>query len=388
MSELLNVPEERREALQGVLTLLEGAARILLTTHVNADGDGAGSEAALAIWLSARGKDVRIANPTAYPDVYRYLLPDPGLVFDPGQRRSVAAHVDLVAVLDTGEARRIGRIAPALEGRKVVIVDHHPSAEATIRAEAAVQDTTACATGELIFDLLRLAGGEAEWPAGIAPALYAAIVTDTGSFRFANTTPRTHAIAAELLRRGVDPEAEYRRLFGRVPLKRVRLLRAALDTLEVDDTLPIAWMTLPRTLMDENEASAEDLEGVIEHARSIEGTEVALLFRETVEGGTKVSLRSNGLVDVNAIARQFGGGGHVKASGILMGAGLDTARAQVLETTRLAVRQLMAAGAAARTDAAAAASSAAGEVAPPPAAAQAPGGAPPNAGVGDSPGAA
>jgi phosphoesterase RecJ-like protein len=128
-----------------------------------------------------------------------------------------------------------------------------------------------------------------------------------------------------------------------VPLKRVKLLRAALDTLEVDEALPVAWMTLPRSLMDENEASAEDLEGVIEHARSIEGTEVALLFRETVEGGTKVSLRSNGLVDVNAIARQFGGGGHVKASGILMGASLESARAQVLEATRLAVGRLAAA---------------------------------------------
>ncbi len=340
MSQLLDVPRERREALQGVLTHLLGASCILLTTHVNADGDGAGSEAALAIWLAQRGKRVRIANPTAYPDVYRYLLPDASVIFDPGQRRGVGSDVDLVGVLDTGETRRIGRIAPLLDGRKVVIVDHHPAGEGAIRADVAVVDTSACATGELIFDLLHVAEGEAAWPDGVAQALYAAIVTDTGSFRFANTTPRTHAIAAELLRRGVDPEAEYRRLFGRVPLKRVRLLRAALDTLEVDETLPIAWMTLPRSLMDENEANAEDLEGVIEHARSIEGTEVALLFRETVEGGTKVSLRSNGLVDVNAIARQFGGGGHVKASGILMGAALESARAQVLEATRLAVSRL------------------------------------------------
>ena len=171
MSQLLNVPEERREALRGVLAYLEGAARILLTTHVNADGDGAGSEAALAMWLMARGKQVRIANPTAYPEVYRYLLPEPSVVFDPGHRRGVAADVDLVAVLDTGETRRIGRIAPHLDGRHVVIVDHHPAGETAIRADAAVQETSACATGELIFDLLRLADGEADWPVGVAQAL-------------------------------------------------------------------------------------------------------------------------------------------------------------------------------------------------------------------------
>lgn len=343
MSDLLAVPEHRRAPLASILQVLAGAKRVLLTTHVNADGDGAGSEAALAIWLAARGQDVRIANPTAFPDLYRYLVPDAGMLFDPGEGRAAAAEgVDLVLVLDTGESRRIGRIAALLAGRTVANIDHHPVADDdAIAAGTALRDPEACATGELVFDLLRMADADATWPDGVARALYAAIVTDTGSFRFANTTPRAHAVAAELLRRGVDPEEEYRRLFGRVPVKRVRFLRAALETLEVDPDLPMAWMTLSRALMAENDASSEDLEGVIEHARSIENTEVALLFRETVEGGTKVSLRSNGLVDVNAIARQFGGGGHVKASGILMGASLESARTQVLEATRLAVARAL-----------------------------------------------
>ena len=179
--------------------------------------------------------------------------------------------------------------------------------------------------------------------------MYVAILTDTGSFRFSNTTPRAHAIAAELLRRGVDPEEEYRRLYGRVPYKRMNLLRAVLERLAVDPDLPIAWISIPRTVMTEFEASSEDLEGLIDYARDIENTEVALLFRETVEGGTKVSLRSNGIVDVNAIARQFGGGGHIKASGILMGAGLESARTQVLEATRLVVRRVVEAARAAGT---------------------------------------
>lgn len=345
MSDTLTVPESRYEPLRRIIALLRQARCIVLTTHVNADGDGAGSEAALAIWLRALGKQVRIANPTAFPEVYRYLLVDESMLYDPGEGRSAAAGegADLLVVLDTSEAKRIGRIAALAGGkppRDVVVLDHHPPTENGITADAVLQDPIACATGELIYDLITVADGEGPWPAGIAEALYAAVVTDTGSFRFSNTTPRAHSIAAELLRRGVEPETEYRHLYGRVPFKRVHLLRAVLERLEVDPELPIAWISIPRDVMDEHAATSEDIEGLIDYARDIENTEVALLFRETVEGGTKVSLRSNGLVDVNAIARQFGGGGHVKASGILMGASLAGAREQVLEATRIAVRKL------------------------------------------------
>ncbi len=341
MSDTLQVPEHRREPLERIAALLLSAKRVVLTTHVNADGDGAGSQAALAAWLVARGIEARIANPTSFPDVYRYLLPPGAALFDPGEGRSSAAGegADLVAVLDTSEGKRIGRIGALLERRKVVLLDHHPPVDNGIRADAALQDAGACATGELIFDLLAVVAGDAPWAPGIARALYAAIVTDTGSFRFSNTTPRAHAIAAELLRRGVQPEDEYRRLYGRVPFKRINLLRAVLERLELDPELPIAWISIPHSVMTDFEATSEDLEGLIDYARDIENTEAALLFRETVEGGTKVSLRSNGIVDVNAIARQFGGGGHIKASGILMGAGLESARAQVLEATRLVVRR-------------------------------------------------
>ncbi len=343
MSDTLQLPEHRRAPLERIAALLLGAQRVVITTHVNADGDGAGSEAALAAWLVARGIEARIANPTGFPDVYRYLVPPGAAVFDPGEGRSAAAGegADLVAVLDTSEMKRIGRVGQLLDGRTVVLMDHHPPIENGIRADAALQDPTACATGELIFDLLAVVDGDAPWASGIARALYAAIVTDTGSFRFSNTTPRAHGIAAELLRRGVEPEEEYRRLYGRVPYKRISLLRAVLERLEVDPELPIAWITIPHAVMTDFEATSEDLEGLIDYARDIENTEVALLFRETVEGGTKVSLRSNGIVDVNAIARQFGGGGHIKASGVLMGAALESARAQVLEATRLVVRRLV-----------------------------------------------
>lgn len=342
MTDTTNViPEHRRAALQRILAVLEPAQNVVLTTHVNADGDGAGSEAALGAWLAATGKRVRIANPTPFPPPFRYLVADPATIADPGKgRREAARAADLFVVLDTSDPKRIGKVADLIAGRPVAVLDHHPASDPDIAADAVLRDTTACATGELIYDLMLAAVGDEAWPPGVAQGIYAAIVTDTGSFRFSNTTPRAHAVTAELLRRGVDPEEEYRRIFGTVPLRRVRLLQAALDHLEVDEHYPISWITIPRAVMENCGATSEDLDGVVEHARSIEGTEVALLFRETADGGTKVSLRSNGLVDVNAIARLFGGGGHVKASGILMGASLDDARRQVLEATRIAVAAL------------------------------------------------
>ena len=337
ISGVLEIPGERRPGLMQVLDALEGARDVALTTHVNADGDGAGSEAALAAWLLQTGRRVAITNPTPFPDRFAYMLPEGVDVLEPGtalDQRARAA--DLLVVLDTGEPGRIGRVAKALRDGAVVVVDHHPPSAEGIDAPG-VRDPSACATGELVYDLFTLAGVES-WTDPMIQGLYAAIETDTGSFRFANTTPRTHAIASELLRRGVDPEAVYRRLHGAVPVERIRMLRVALDHLETDPDLPITWITVPRVVTHEMGATADDLDGMAEYARNVLGTEVALMFRETRDGATKVSLRSNGEVDVNAIARQFGGGGHVKASGALIGSPLEATRPRVLDAARRAVR--------------------------------------------------
>ncbi|MEX0891108.1 MAG: bifunctional oligoribonuclease/PAP phosphatase NrnA [Gemmatimonadota bacterium] len=333
------VPQARREGLASVLAALRGAQRIVLTTHVNADGDGAGSEAAMDAWLRGLGKEVAIANGTPFPELFRHLLREGAEVPEPGSARfaEVCKRADLLLVLDTGEPSRIGRVAGAVAGVPVAVIDHHPP-PATGFEGIVFQDATACATGELIRDLFVVAAVPTPWAAPIPEALYTAILTDTGSFRFSNTSPRAHAVAGDLLAQGVDPEAVYRRIYARVPLRRVHLLRHALGNLEVDGTLPITWITIERGIMEGLGADSDDLEGIVEHARSVDGTEVALLFRPTQGDGTKVSLRSSGAVDVNAVAREFGGGGHRKASGALMGAPLEEARARVLDAVRRAVR--------------------------------------------------
>ncbi|HSJ07146.1 MAG TPA: DHH family phosphoesterase, partial [Longimicrobiales bacterium] len=256
-----SVPARRREALSRVLAALDGPQRIALTTHVNADGDGTGSQVALATWLAARGKQVTIVNPTRFPDMFRFLVDDDTLVADAGTAAGEQAlnEAELLVVLDTAEASRIGRVARSAAGRPMVVIDHHVAAGNAL-AGAALIDATACATGELVYDLLLAAGVPRPWPRKAVDGIYTAIVTDTGSFRFANTTRRAHAIAGELIADGVDPEVMYRRIYATVPLRRLELLRHALEQLEVDEDHAITWITIDRETMERIGAATEDLE--------------------------------------------------------------------------------------------------------------------------------
>lgn len=334
------IPDARRAPLVAIRDALLAARHVVLTTHINADGDGTGSQCAVAGWLAARGTSVHIVNPTPYPVGFLHLVEDRGWIADAGTPAGVAAigDADTVLILDTGERSRIGRVAGDLSERTVLVLDHHLPSERGFEG-LVLQDQTACATGELVYDLLNLAGLRRPWPARIRDAVYTAILTDTGGFRFSNTSPRTHTIAAELLAQGVESEAVHRRVYGNQPLGRIRLLQAALDSLEVDDALPITWMSLGRSVLTSLGTTAEDLEGIIDHARAVRGTEVALLFRETSDRSTKVSFRSTGAIDVNGVARSFGGGGHAKASGALIPGTLETVQPEVLDAVRTAVRE-------------------------------------------------
>jgi bifunctional oligoribonuclease and PAP phosphatase NrnA len=332
------VPPNRIEPLQQLADTLLAAARVALITHVNADGDGAGSQAAVASWLQSAGKQVHVTNPTIFPDSYRYLV-DAELIVDYTNPRAaqIIREADVVFVLDTGEPKRTGRHMDDVVKRKVAVLDHHPASHPGFSGVVFL-DTTACATGELVYDLLQVARYDGKWPPAVTEGIYTAITTDTGSFRFSNTTPRAHAIVGEMIGRGVDPELMYRRLYGTVPLRRIQLLRSALENLESDPAIGLSWLSVTRAAMQASAATSEDLDGLVEYARSIEGTELAILFRETNDGATKISFRSNGAIDVNTLARQFGGGGHVKAAGALVGEPLAIARQRALDAARAALR--------------------------------------------------
>lgn len=322
---------------------LESVSRVVITSHMNADGDAAGSETALGHWLLERGVRPVLLNATSFPNAFRFLLD--GLEEltprDEGAERAVEK-ADLAVILDTSERHRLGDVWEMLESREdltLVVVDHHPPSPEAI-GDPAWRDPGACATAELLFDMMTL--DEDEPGAGLSPVvargLYVGIVTDTGSFRFSNSTPTAHRITARLIEAGVDPQEMYRHLYARMTVSRARLLQRALGNLRKDPNLPISWMTLRQEDLTESDADRVDREGLVEYARRLEGVEVALLFWEMRDGRTKLSLRSNGPVDVSEIATRFGGGGHVKASGAVVELPLEAAVGAVLAEVRSAVR--------------------------------------------------
>jgi len=274
----------------------------------------------------------RIVNPTPWPEMYRFLLGDD--VRDASELGAKALNEsDVLVVLDISDVKRLGVLAEAVRRLKIpkLVIDHHlPSDEPP--SALMVADVTACATGELIYDFATCLGLEVT--PDVARALYVALLTDTGGFRFSNTTARCLSIAGQLIASGVEPEEMYSRLYASMPVGRLHLLRDALATLEVDPEYGISWISVAAGAAEEYGLKSEDLEGIAEHPRSIGGTRLALFFRDLGHDKVKVSFRSTGTVDVNKFAKQFGGGGHAKAAGALIEGSLDYVRHNVVQAAR------------------------------------------------------
>jgi len=275
---------------------------------------------------------VHVVNPTPWPELFDFLLAE-----DVEDRSADGAgalrDIDLLIVLDISDVKRLGSLADAVRKLTVprLVIDHHIASDDKA-GDIILTDTTACATGELVYDLAREL--DFEITPRIARSLYSAILTDTGGFRFSNTTPRSHAIAADLLAAGVDPEEIYQRVYASAPAGRVRLLAEVLQTLGVDEAKGLAWLSMNAGAADRFKVRQEDLDGIVEHARSIAGTRMAVFFRDLGHGKVKASFRSTGGVDVNAFAHRFGGGGHARAAGALIPGGLDEVRERVLAAAR------------------------------------------------------
>ncbi len=331
MTSSLAAPE--RAAAHELAALLVPGTRVVLTTHVNPDGDGLGSEVALAHLLRDMGLDPVIANPSPTPERFAFLFTSL-----PGVDRSATAvkelrRADLVIVLDIADQSRLGQLGEVVRERNVPVacIDHHTGG-GQLPPGPRIVDSTAAATGELIFLLAR----DLDRPVTreIAHAIYVAIVTDTGSFRFSNTTPRTLRVAAELLELGADPEEVYLEVYASAPPGRPRLLAETLQTLVIEDDAGIAWMTVPPGALERHGVDADDLDGIVEHARAVKGVRLAILFRHVSGGRIKVSFRSVGTVDVAALARTMGGGGHTKAAGVAIAGDLDAVQRDVLAAAR------------------------------------------------------
>src|SRR5215210_3909634 len=329
----LSLSPEKAALAQAFAAALRPGQRVCVTTHVNPDGDGLGSEAGLVHLLRARGIEAVVTNPTPTPPRFGFLFRDL-----PGVDRTAEAvkelrRADLIVVLDISDLGRLGMLGETVRTRGVPVacVDHHVSTGVLPDGPRYV-DPEAAATGELVFELAAANG----WPVARAAArgLYVALLPDTGGFRFSNTRPRTLRVAAELLEAGVDPEEIYLEVYARAPEGRPRLFAEALQTLVVEPDYGLAWVTVPPGAIERLGVSSDDLEGVVEFPRSIEGVRMALLFREVSQGRVKVSLRSVGNVDVAAFALPFGGGGHTKAAGLALPGSLAEVQSLVLSAAR------------------------------------------------------
>jgi len=307
------------------LARLKRAKRVLITSHSAPDGDALGSELGFAELARALGADATIVNRDPHPAPLAFL---PGLETIRVQGELPAGferEFDLVVLLECPDLDR-----PALAGLDrvpILNVDHH--LENALYGEVNVVDEDAPAVGEMVLQMAETSGVTVT-PA-MATNLYAALVTDTGDFRYSNATPRAFEAAARLVAAGAQPAAIAETLWEQNPARVVRLTAAVLSTLELLAGGRLAVITCDKATLDAAGAHPEDTENLINIPRGIQGVRVAVFFKALREGAVRVSLRSRGDVDVQGVARAFGGGGHRNAAGCTISGGLAEARRALLE---------------------------------------------------------
>jgi len=349
-----------------VLDVLKECEAFLISSHINPDGDAIGSQLAFYSLLSDLGKKVSVVNSDPVPLAYSFL---PNAEFlqcvEPTSTKEDIRHktqdarkardgksevsslksqvlslesisdVEVAIILDCGSLNRIGgelaaRIHPK---RALVNIDHHRSNDHF--GTHNLVDADACATAELVFDLMEYGGIAVGRDRAVC--LYTAILTDTGCFKYTNTTAEAHRIAARLIDEGVHPDRIAELVYEVIPYQRAKLFSMALGTLRLSPDGKIAWISVTRGMHERTGTGSADTEGFVDYVRSLRDIEVAILFRETENGDTKVSLRSKvgakhaSPVDVDQIAAMFGGGGHQAAAGCIISGPLDGSIDVILE---------------------------------------------------------
>ncbi|MBI4911450.1 MAG: bifunctional oligoribonuclease/PAP phosphatase NrnA [Acidobacteria bacterium] len=319
---------------------LDSHGRILISSHENPDGDGVGTALALFHLLRARGKEARIVVHPHLPPDLAWL--DPGQAvepFDPsGRHKDLSAWPDAWLVVDASEVQRLGPLRDpfhASAARKACL-DHHLK-DAPAGFDEEFTDPAASASAELVYRLLD-AGEPRPWSLSVCTALYVGIVSDTGNFQFSNSTAAIHRAAADLIDQGVRPARAYQQLFWQERPQKLRLFGRAFQGLELLEGG--AYARLQVTLADLAACGADhdDLDRLVNKPLELAGVEVSVLLYEARDGRIKVSLRSRERVDVNAVARRFGGGGHTLASGARLETSLAEASRRVDEAVVAQVR--------------------------------------------------
>jgi len=308
------MPALNQDSFNTVRGIILQKERFVLTTHVNPDGDGLGSELALGRLLRKLGKEARILNHSETPAHYEFLDPDHDIVhFDPERDERYLFQADAIIVVDTNQPGRLRSMQPGVEKSKAVkiIIDHHLDANSF--ADHYVVDEDATSTGEIIY---RLAAtfDPGLMDSTIAGALYTAIMTDTGSFRFPRTDPEIHAIVMKLIEAGADPVAIYSAVYENWSAGRMKLLGQALAGMETWYDGKVACMVCTQNMFKETGTTEVETDNFTNYPMSVKGVVVGIVINE-LHNGTKISFRSKGDIPVNRLAKEFDGGGHKNAAG-------------------------------------------------------------------------
>ena len=299
-----------------IINHIKEASHILLASHSGPDGDAVSSLLALGLAIGKLGRKTTIYNASPIPAVYRFLPSVERIV----RHIKKANTYDLALVLDCGDLPRVGDASSTVSQIPVVInIDHHISN--TGFGDIQLVDPLACSTAEIVYRLIKAM--DVPIDNAMATSLYTGILTDTGSFRFSSTNQAAFAISQEMAELGVEPHDVAQHVYGTYSLGRIKLLNLALDSIEISDNGKLSIMTVTGAMFADTRTQPEDADGMINYARRIEDVKVAALIHEQKNGTTNsngrcryhVSLRSDGSVDVAAIAGSFGGGGHASAAG-------------------------------------------------------------------------
>ncbi len=294
--------------------------RFAITSHARPDGDAIGSELGLALALRKLSKTADVINADPHPQAYA-LLPgaDTILIAD-----RIENHYDGIFVLECGDLDRSG--IKDLDPYYIINIDHHPKTKPF--GDLNWLDSLASAVGEMIYHLAKRLNGSLTREISIN--LYAAILTDTGSFQFSNTRPETFVVVSDLVASGADPSAIAQMVYMNQPHNKIRLLAKVLTTLEMHPSKKIAWITMTQAVLKKTGASSHETEGIVNHPLSIRGVVMVAFFHQIAKAAYRVSLRSKDDYDVGSLAQLFGGGGHKNAAGFSLQGSLKEVQDKVI----------------------------------------------------------
>lgn len=316
-------------------TFLRTNDRFLVVAHVNPDGDATSSTLAVGHILKQLGKRFTMINEGAIPRKFGILEGCSDILDYSLLTGNQSLHFDCAISVDCADYCRIGAVRSLFKDQiDLLNIDHHPTNDGF--GTVPLIQPRAAATTEIIYDLVQSLG--LTWTRPLAECIYTGLLTDTGGFRYSNTTQKVMAIASEMLGYGVVGNKLADRFLERLTYSQVTILQKALSTLAFSDDKRIGWLSITLDDIRESGAENEDMDGLVNYPRNIEGIEVGLLFKQVDEQSVKVSLRSAGKVDVARIAQSFGGGGHIRAAGCKVEGTLQESVAKIVKEVGLALQ--------------------------------------------------